>query len=90
MAENLNNTATMSEQKDAEQTKSVKSEHHHHHHHSSSSDGHHHHHHHHHHSGVKVVTGNNGRRLPWITGLGMILICVITFFVLVMCTKIMS
>ena len=83
MADTLNN-----------QDEKTKSHHHHHHHHHSSStsdakDGttsSHHHHHHHHHS-VKAVTGSKLRRLPWLTGIGLVLVCLAVFFALVMCTK---
>ncbi len=86
MADTLNN-----------QDEKTKSHHHHHHHHSSSTsdakDGttssHHHHHHHHHHS-VKAVTGSKLRRLPWLTGIGLVLVCLTVFFALVMCTKFVS
>ena len=82
MAENLNNGA---EQKNTAQ-------HHHHHHHHSSSDGSSssHHHHHHHHSSVRLVKGKRAGRLPWAEGLALILVCVLLFFVIVMCTKLMS
>ena len=79
MAENLNNGA---EQKDS-------TRHHHHHHHHSSADGssssHHH-----HHSSVRLVKGKRAGRLPWAEGLGMILICLVLFFVIVMCSKLVS
>ena len=86
MADTLNN-----------QDEKTKSHHHHHHHHHSSStsdakDGttsSHHHHHHHHHS-VKAVTGSKLRRLPWLTGIGLVLVCLAVFFALVMCTKFVS
>lgn len=78
-----------------ENGKQIKTGHHHHHHHhrsssessSGSSSSEHHHHHHHHHSSMRVVSGGKLRRLPWFTGLGMIAICLIIFFVMVMCTK---
>ena len=85
MADTLNN-----------QDEKTKSHHHHHHHHHSSStsdakDGttSSHHHHHHHHS-VKAVTGSKLRRLPWLTGIGLVLVCLAVFFALVMCTKFVS
>ena len=81
MAENLNNGA---EQKDSTQ------HHHHHHHHHSSADGSSSSHHHHHHSSVRLVKGKRAGRLPWAEGLGMILICLVLFFVIVMCTKLVS
>ena len=81
MAENLNNGA---EQKDSTQ------HHHHHHHHHSLADGSSSSHHHHHHSSVRLVKGKRAGRLPWAEGLGMILICLVLFFVIVMCTKLVS
>ncbi|MBQ8115432.1 MAG: hypothetical protein IJ145_04840 [Prevotella sp.] len=81
MAENLNNGA---EQKDSTR------HHHHHHHHRSSADGSSSSHHHHHHSSVRLVKGKRAGRLPWAEGLGMILICLVLFFVIVMCTKLVS
>ena len=51
---------------------------------------HHHHHHHHHHSSVRLVKGKRAGRLPWAEGLGMILICLVLFFVIVMCSKLVS
>ncbi|MBR4269746.1 MAG: hypothetical protein IKQ47_08205 [Prevotella sp.] len=81
MAENLNNGA---EQKDSTR------HHHHHHHHRSSADGASSSHHHHHHSSVRLVKGKRAGRLPWAEGLGMILICLVLFFVIVMCTKLVS
>ncbi|GEM_PF-2979304 len=80
MAENLNNGA---EQKDS-------TRHHHHHHHHSSADGSSSSHHHHHHSSVRLVKGKRAGRLPWAEGLGMILICLVLFFVIVMCSKLVS
>ncbi len=80
MAENLNNGA---EQKDS-------TRHHHHHHHHSSADGSSSSHHHHHHSSVRLVKGKRAGRLPWAEGLGMILICLVLFFVIVMCSKLIS
>lgn len=80
MAENLNNGA---EQKDS-------TRHHHHHHHHSSADGSSSSRHHHHHSSVRVVKGKRAGRLPWAEGLGMILICLVLFFVIVMCSKLVS
>jgi len=81
MAENLNNGA---EQKDSTR------HHHHHHHHHSSADGSSSSHHHHHHSSVRLVKGKRAGRLPWAEGLGMILICLVLFFVIVMCSKLVS
>ncbi|MBQ7451670.1 MAG: hypothetical protein IJV60_03860 [Prevotella sp.] len=81
MAENLNNGA---EQKDSTR------HHHHHHHHRSSTDGSSSSSHHHHHSSVRLVKGKRAGRLPWAEGLGMILICLVLFFVIVMCTKLVS
>ena len=81
MAENLNNGA---EQKDSTR------HHHHHHHHRSSADGSSSSHHHHHHSSVRLVKGKRAGRFPWAEGLGMILICLVLFFVIVMCTKLVS
>ena len=81
MAENLNNGA---EQKDSTR------HHHHHHHHHSSADGSSSSRHHHHHSSVRVVKGKRTGRLPWAEGLGMILICLVLFFVIVMCSKLVS
>lgn len=81
MAENLNNGA---EQKDSTR------HHHHHHHHHSSADGSSSSRHHHHHSSVRVVKGKRAGRLPWAEGLGMILICLVLFFVIVMCSKLVS
>ena len=78
MAENLNNGA---EQKDSTR------HHHHHHHHHSSADGSSSSRHHHHHSSVRLVKGKRAGRLPWAEGLGMILICLVLFFVIVMCSK---
>ena len=80
MAENLNNGA---EQKDS-------TRHHHHHHHHSSADGSSSSRHHHHHSSVRLVKGKCAGRLPWAEGLGMILICLVLFFVIVMCSKLVS
>lgn len=87
MAENLNNN---DEKKDGRYH-----HHHHHHHHSSSesstSDGSSsHHHHHHHHSSVRVVKGKRSGRLPWAEGLVVILLCLVLFFVIVMCSKLVS
>lgn len=81
MAENLNNGA---EQKDSTQ------HHHHHHHHRSSADGSSSSHHHHHHSSVRLVKGKRAGRLPWAEGLVLILVCVLLFFVIVMCSKLIS
>ena len=81
MAENLNNGA---EQKDSTQ------HHHHHHHHHSSADGSSSSHHHHHHSSVRLVKGKRAGRLPWAEGLVLILVCVLLFFVIVMCSKLIS
>ncbi len=81
MAENLNNGA---EQKDSTR------HHHHHHHHHSSADGSSSSRHHHHHSSVRLVKGKRAGRLPWAEGLGMILICLVLFFVIVMCSKLVS
>ena len=81
MAENLNNGA---EQKDSTR------HHHHYHHHHSSADGSSSSRHHHHHSSVRVVKGKRAGRLPWAEGLGMILICLVLFFVIVMCSKLVS
>ena len=81
MAENLNNGA---EQKDSTW------HHHHHHHHHSSADGSSSSRHHHHHSSVRLVKGKRAGRLPWAEGLGMILICLVLFFVIVMCSKLIS
>lgn len=81
MAENLNNGA---EQKDSTR------HHHHHHHHHSSADGSSSLRHHHHHSSVRLVKGKRAGRLPWAEGLGMILICLVLFFVIVMCSKLVS
>ena len=81
MAENLNNGA---EQKDSTRP------HHHHHHHHSSADGSSSSRHHHHHSSVRLVKGKRAGRLPWAEGLGMILICLVLFFVIVMCSKLVS
>ena len=81
MAENLNNGA---EQKDSTR------HHHHHHHHHSSADGSSSSHHHHHHSSVRLVKGKRAGRLPWAEGLVMILVCVLLFFVIVMCSKLIS
>lgn len=78
MAENLNNGA--------EQNDSTRHHHHHHHHH-SSADGSSSLRHHHHHSSVRLVKGKRAGRLPWAEGLGMILICLVLFFVIVMCSK---
>lgn len=80
MAENLNNGA---EQKDS-------TRHHHHHHHHSSADGSSSSHHHHHHSSVRLVKGKRTGRLPWAEGLVLILVCVLLFFVIVMCSKLIS
>lgn len=80
MAENLNNGA---EQKDS-------TRHHHHHHHHSSADGSSSSHHHHHHSSVRLVKGKRAGRLPWAEGLVLILVCVLLFFVIVMCSKLIS
>lgn len=87
MEETLNNQG--------EQGGQTEHRHHHHHHHRSSSDTssgssssrHHHHSHHHHHSSVRVISGNRLRRLPWLTGLGLIIITLVVFFIMVMCTK---
>ena len=81
MAENLNNGA---EQKDSTR------HHHHHHHHHSSADGSSSLHHHHHHSSVRLVKGKRAGRLPWAEGLVLILVCVLLFFVIVMCSKLIS
>ena len=81
MAENLNNGA---EQKDSTR------HHHHHHHHHSSADGSSSSRHHHHHSSVRLVKGKRAGRLPWAEGLVMILVCVLLFFVIVMCSKLIS
>lgn len=81
MAENLNNGA---EQKDSTR------HHHHHHHHHSSADGSSSSRRHHHHSSVRLVKGKRAGRLPWAEGLGMILICLVLFFVIVMCSKLVS
>ena len=81
MAENLNNGA--------EQNDSTRHHHHHHHHH-SSADGSSSSRHHHHHSSVRLVKGKRAGRLPWAEGLGMILICLVLFFVIVMCSKLVS
>lgn len=81
MAENLNNGA---EQKDSTR------HHHHHHHHHSSADGSSSSHHHHHHSSVRLVKGKRAGRLPWAEGLVLILVCVLLFFVIVMCSKLIS
>ena len=81
MAENLNNGA---EQKDSTR------HHQHHHHHHSSADGSSSSRHHHHHSSVRLVKGKRAGRLPWAEGLGMILICLVLFFVIVMCSKLVS
>ena len=81
MPENLNNGA---EQKDSTR------HHHHHHHHHSSADGASSSRHHHHHSSVRLVKGKRAGRLPWAEGLGMILICLVLFFVIVMCSKLVS
>ena len=81
MAENLNNGA---EQKDSTR------HHHHHHHHHPSADGSSSSRHHHHHSSVRLVKGKRAGRLPWAEGLGMILICLVLFFVIVMCSKLVS
>ena len=81
MAENLNNGA---EQKDSTR------HHHHHHHHHSSADGSSSSRHRHHHSSVRLVKGKRAGRLPWAEGLGMILICLVLFFVIVMCSKLVS
>ena len=81
MAENLNNGA---EQKDSTR------HHHHHHHHHSSADGSSSSRHHHHHSSVRLVKGKRAGRLPWAEGLGMILICLVLFFVIVICSKLVS
>lgn len=87
MAENLNNN---------DEKKDGRYHHHHHHHHSSSesstSDGSssHHHHHHHHHSSVRLVKGKRSGRLPWAEGLVVILLCLVLFFVIVMCSKLVS
>ena len=81
MAENLNNGA--------EQKNSTRHHHHHHHHH-SSADGSSSSRHHHHHSSVRLVKGKRAGRLPWAEGLGMILICLVLFFVIVMCSKLVS
>ena len=78
MAENLNNGA---EQKDSTR---------HHHHHHSSADGSSSSHHHHHHSSVRLVKGKRAGRLPWAEGLVLILVCVLLFFVIVMCSKLIS
>lgn len=83
MAENLNNGA---EQKDSTRHH----HHHHHHHHHSSADGSSSSRHHHHHSSVRLVKGKRAGRLPWAEGLGMILICLVLFFVIVMCSKLVS
>ena len=79
MAENLNNN---DEKKDGR--------YHHHHHHHSSADGSSSSRHHHHHSSVRLVKGKRAGRLPWAEGLGMILICLVLFFVIVMCSKLVS
>ena len=81
MAENLNNGA--------EQNDSTRHHHHHHHHH-SSADGSSSSRRHHHHSSVRLVKGKRAGRLPWAEGLGMILICLVLFFVIVMCSKLVS
>lgn len=81
MAENLNNGA--------EQKNSTRHHHHHHHHH-SSADGSSSSRRHHHHSSVRLVKGKRAGRLPWAEGLGMILICLVLFFVIVMCSKLVS
>ena len=81
MAENLNNGA---EQKDSTR------HHHHPHHHHTSADGSSSSRHHHHHSSVRLVKGKRAGRLPWAEGLGMILICLVLFFVIVMCSKLVS
>ena len=81
MAENLNNGA---EQKDSTR------HHHHHHHHHSSADGSSSSRRHHHNSSVRLVKGKRAGRLPWAEGLGMILICLVLFFVIVMCSKLVS
>jgi hypothetical protein len=39
---------------------------------------------------VKAVTGSKLRRLPWLTGIGLVLVCLTVFFALVMCTKFVS
>ena len=81
MPENLNNGA---EQKDSTR------HHHHHHHHHSSADGSSSSRRHHHNSSVRLVKGKRAGRLPWAEGLGMILICLVLFFVIVMCSKLVS
>ena len=81
MAENLNNGA--------EQNDSTRHHHHHHHHH-SSADGSSSSRRHHHNSSVRLVKGKRAGRLPWAEGLGMILICLVLFFVIVMCSKLVS
>ena len=81
MAENLNNN---------DEKKDGRYHHHHHHHHHSSADGSSSSRHHHHHSSVRVVKGKRAGRLPWAEGLGMILICLVLFFVIVMCSKLVS
>jgi len=86
MDENLNKTEKTSDQTGHHHHSSGR-----HHHHSSdgSSSEHHHHHHHHHHSssGVKVVTGRDARKLPWKDGLLLILVSIIMFLILVLCTR---
>ncbi|MBR6192052.1 MAG: hypothetical protein IKQ68_07855 [Prevotella sp.] len=57
---------------------------------SSKTDGTEHKHHHHHHSSVKAVTGRKLRRIPWLEGIGLIVVCLILFFVMVMCTKLIQ
>lgn len=83
MAENLNNND--------EKNDGRYHHHHHHHHHSSSesstSDGSSSHH---HHSSVRVVKGRRSGRLPWAEGLVVILLCLVLFFVIVMCSKLVS
>ncbi|MBQ3806056.1 MAG: hypothetical protein II844_09700 [Prevotella sp.] len=85
MAEDLNSSKT-------DGTEHKRHHHHHHHHDDSTSSGEHqhHHHHHHHHSSVKAVTGRKLRRIPWLEGIGLIVVCLILFFVMVMCTKLIQ
>lgn len=84
MAENLNNTG------DERHEMHEHHHHHHHHHHSHSSKDGSSSHHHHHHSSVRIVTGNRLRRIPWIEGISLIVICLALFFIMVMCTKFVS
>ena len=83
MDENLNKTEKTSDQTGHHHHSSGR----HHHHSSDGSSSEHHHHHHHSSSGIKIVTGRDARKLPWKDGLLLILVSIIMFLILVLCTR---